>query len=357
MEIMDIERAFWQHRRVWVTGHTGFKGSWLCLWLRKLGAEVSGYALEPEAGGSLFEDARVVDGMHSVIGDVRERDALEAAVREAKPEIVFHLAAQPLVRLSYEQPLDTFSVNVMGVAHVLETLRCVGGVRAAVVITTDKVYENREQQRGYVEDDRLGGHDPYAASKACAELVAASYRRSFADCPPVATARAGNVIGGGDRARDRLLTDIVRAFDRHEKPLIRNPQAVRPWQHVLDPLFGYLLLARHLTQQPEAFGMGWNFGPDHSSHVTVRDLVEKVRALWGSDATWKTAPGGHPHETGYLFLDSARARDAMDWRPRWNVDSALEKTVAWWKARNAGADMRVITLDQISAYEHEWEKL
>jgi CDP-glucose 4,6-dehydratase len=348
---MKIDRIFWKNRRVLVTGHTGFKGSWLCLWLQRLGAQVTGYALEPDADGSLFADANVAVGMQSVIGDVRDLPALSRAVATARPEVVFHLAAQPLVRVSYEQPVETFAVNVMGTVNLLEALRRTGGVSAVVAVTTDKVYENLELRRGYTENDQLGGHDPYAASKACAELAVASYRRSFADCPPVATARAGNVIGGGDRARDRLLTDVIGALTAGRKPIVRAPQAVRPWQHALDPLCGYLLLAQKLAKDPDAYASAWNFGPDAASHVAVQLLLEKLIVLWDAGAAWERAPGRHPHETSCLYLDSSRAREKLDWHPCWTLDTALEQTVAWWKAQQSGADMRAETLRQIELFE------
>ena len=348
---MEMNRSFWKNRRVLVTGHTGFKGSWLCLWLQQLGAQVTGFALEPDAGGSLFADTDVASGMRSVIGDVRDLSALGRAAEAARPEVVFHLAAQPLVRVSYEQPVETFAVNVMGTVHLLEALRRTGGVSAVVAVTTDKVYENLELRRGYTEKDQLGGHDPYAASKACTELAVASYRHSFADCPPVATARAGNVIGGGDRARDRLLPDVLNALAAGKKPLIRSPQAVRPWQHALDPLHGYLLLAQKLAENPGAHASAWNFGPDEESHVSVKQLLEKLIVLWDGDAAWECMPGRHPHETAFLFLDSSRARSVLGWHPRWTLDVALEQTVIWWKARLAGADMNAETLRQIRRFE------
>lgn len=354
---MELDRTFWKDRRVLVTGHTGFKGSWLCLWLQQLGAQVTGYALEPDPSGSLFADAGVVCGMQSILGDVRDLDVLCRVVETACPEVVFHLAAQPLVRVSYEEPVETFAVNVMGTVHLLEALRRVGGVSAVVVVTTDKVYENLEIGRGYTEDDQLGGHDPYAASKACVELAVASFRRSFADCPPVATARAGNVIGGGDRARDRLLTDVIRSLLAGETPVIRSPQAVRPWQHALDPLCGYLLLAQKLTQNPQSYASAWNFGPDEESPVTVHQLLEKLIVLWGGDAVWSCAQGNHPHETTCLCLDSSRAREELNWHPCWTLDVALEKIVIWWKARLSGADMHAETLQQIDCFTTALEEL
>jgi CDP-glucose 4,6-dehydratase len=348
---MELNRTFWKNRRVLVTGHTGFKGGWLSLWLQRLGAQVTGYALAPDPNESLFVEAGVAEEMQSVFGDLRDLPALCSAVEQSRPEVVFHLAAQPLVRVSYEQPVETFAVNLMGTVHLLEALRRIGGVISAVAVTTDKVYENVERPDGYTETDRLGGHDPYAASKACAELAVASYRRSFADCPPVATARAGNVIGGGDRARDRLLPDLLQAFMTGARPLIRSPQAVRPWQHVLDPLCGYLILAQQLAETPKLYASAWNFGPDEESHVTVRCLLEKLGLFCGGAVEWDRLPGSHPHETACLRLDSTQSRRALGWHPCWTLNTALEQTVAWWKVRQAGGDLRAETLRQISFFE------
>ena len=347
-----MNSSFWQNRRVLVTGHTGFKGGWLALWLQRLGAQVVGYALEPATGGSLFTDARVAQGMDSVIGDLRDLSAVCRVVSHARPEIVFHLAAQPLVRVSYQEPVATFATNVMGTVNLMEALRRMGGVSALIVVSTDKVYENRELERGYREDDALGGYDPYAASKSCVELAVASYRRSFRDCPPMATARAGNVIGGGDRATDRLVPDILAAFTAGREPLIRSPQAVRPWQHVLEPLHGYMLLAEKLVTDSMAYASAWNFGPDEESHVMVQVLLERLAMLWGVPVSWKRELGEQPHETSCLHLDSTRARTQLGWRPVWTVDEALEQTVNWWREQSRGADLRAKTLSQIELFEH-----
>jgi CDP-glucose 4,6-dehydratase len=353
METMVISHQFWQGRRVFVSGHTGFKGSWLCLWLHSLGAEVHGYALPPATEPSLFRIANV-DALlaGNTIADVRDAAALSAALARAQPEFVFHLAAQPLVRRSYVDPVETYATNVMGTVHLLQVLRDVPCVRAAVIVTTDKCYENREWTWGYRESDRLGGHDPYSSSKACVELVTDTYRRSFftAGGTALASARAGNVIGGGDWATDRLVPDVLHAFSRGEKVHIRYPAATRPWQHVLEPLSGYLTLAARLVATPELAG-GWNFGPERHGAATVADLVARLAALWGPSAGWVADSSPHPHEAGYLMLDIAKADRLLRWTPRWSLDRALSATVDWHKAWLAGADMRTLTLRQIAEYE------
>lgn len=347
---MDIDFTFWKNRRVLVTGHTGFKGAWLSFWLHHLGAHVGGYALEPDGSGSLFQDAGIATFTESVIGDIRDLAALFRTVKAFCPEVVFHLAAQPLVRVSYDCPVETFATNVMGTVNLLEALRRVGGVGALVVVTTDKVYENHELARGYTEVDRLGGHDPYASSKACSEMAVSSYRRSFPDCPPVATARAGNVIGGGDRARDRLIPDVIGSILAGRAPLIRFPQAIRPWQHVLDPLSGYLLLAQKVFDAPSDFATAWNFGPNRESHVSVEQLLGKLIAIWGGNVVFEIATGSQPHETSCLYLDSSLSRRMLCWKPRWSLDEALAQTVTWWKTRSSGADIQAEMRHQIELY-------
>ncbi|MHB1326338.1 MAG: CDP-glucose 4,6-dehydratase [Thermoleophilia bacterium] len=358
---MSINSDLWHGRSVFVTGHTGFKGSWLTLWLHHLEARVHGYALDPPTEPSLFEVARIKTTLAS---DTRANLAnlaqLKSALNEAKPEVVFHLAAQPLVRESYRDPLGTLTSNVMGTAHVLEAARASDSVRAIVLITTDKVYENREWVYPYREVDPLGGHDPYSASKTAAEIVAASYRASFFDGETghparVATARAGNVIGGGDWAADRLVPDCLRAFAAGEPVRLRFPQAVRPWQHVLAPLAGYLQLAEQLLAPDGAkFTKAWNFGPDASGDATVGEVAEAAARFWGKGARVECAPAAeHPHEAGQLRLDSTNARTALGWKPRWSLQQALEQTVAWQQAWKQGADMVTVSLDQIRAYEAE----
>lgn len=349
VEDLGLNAAFWSGRRVLVTGHTGFKGSWLALWLESLGAQVSGYGLAPPGSPSMFEDARVGADMTSLEGDVRDRTAVRAAVEQVRPEVVLHLAAQPLVRLSYRQPVETFGANVLGTVHLLDAVREVGGVRVVVCVTTDKVYENRGLERGYREDDELGGHDPYSASKASAELVASAYRRSFlAEAGTrVASARAGNVIGGGDWGEDRLVPDVARAWARGEPVVVRSPDAVRPWQHVLNPLSGYLALVERLWDDESAAG-AWNFGPDEDDAWPVGAIVERLAGHWGLEV--QIAPEGGPHEAAFLRLDSSKAHSELGWRPRWALERALDATAEWYSAHRAGEDMRAASLAQIRAF-------
>lgn len=347
--------AFWNDRRVLITGHTGFKGSWLSLWLQSMGARVSGFALPPQSP-ALYEMARVGDGMASRFGDVRDPDVLDAALADGQPEVVFHLAARALVRQSYAEPVESFAVNMLGTVHLLESVRRTSSVQAVVVCTSDKCYENRETERPYREDDSLGGHDPYSASKGCAEIVTASYRRSFFGSgghpAAVASVRAGNVIGGGDWAVDRLVPDAVRAFRAGQPLVIRTPSAVRPWQHVLEPLAGYLCLAQRLSREDgQRFAQAWNFGPDDADERPVGTVATTLAALWRDGAAWqRDGADNHPHEAGLLKLDSGKARERLGWRPRWSLDKALAATISWYKAQAAGADMRAATLAQIAAY-------
>lgn len=356
MENMVIDNSFWAGKRVFLTGHTGFKGGWLALWLQHLGAEVHGYSLNPPTAPSLFETAQVAKALASDIrGDIRDCPAIEGALKQANPEIIFHLAAQPLVRASYREPLETLATNVMGTAHLLEAARQVDGLRAVVVITTDKCYENREWVYPYRETDPLGGHDPYSASKACAEIVAASYRASFFGkerAVSVATARAGNVIGGGDWAEDRLVPDCIRAFSRGQSVELRYPEAVRPWQHVLEPLSGYLMLAESLcgASAPD-YAEAWNFGPDASGDATVGEIAQRVAKSWGKGEVVLPTFHNHPHEAGLLRLDITKARSHLHWSPCWSIDRALEETVAWYKAWHSGKDMHAYTLAQIDTFK------
>ncbi len=350
---MTTDPSFWRGRRVFLTGHTGFKGSWLSLWLSEMGAEVTGYALPPPTKPSLYEAARVDGCVRSVTGDVRDAKALRLALREAAPSVVIHMAAQSLVRPSYENPAETFEVNVLGTANLLDAARAAEGVSAVIVVTSDKCYENREWLWAYRENEPLGGHDPYSASKACAEIVAASYRRSFfhdVKAPAVATVRAGNVIGGGDWARDRLVPDLVSAFCVNRAAMIRNPLAVRPWQHVLEPLSGYLMLAERLVSDKAAFSEAWNFGPGEGDSVPVSAVADRMAALWGEGASWAQEPGSHVHEAHLLSLSAAKARARLGYRPRIGLDEALSLTVSWYKAHHQGADMRAATLEQIRGF-------
>jgi CDP-glucose 4,6-dehydratase len=351
LESMGVNREFWKGKRVFLTGHTGFKGGWLSLWLSDMGAHVHGYALAPATTPDLLTTAKIADGLAaSTIADIRDAAVLKQALQAAQPEIVLHLAAQPLVRYSYQAPLETYAVNVMGTVNLLEAVRCVDSVRAVVNVTTDKCYENRERNEPYVEHEALGGYDPYSSSKACSELVTSAYRRSFLEAQSVglASARAGNVIGGGDWSDDRLLPDFLRAIDVGKTLMIRYPDAIRPWQHVLEPLSGYLCIAERLAVDGR-FAQAWNFGPDESDARSVEWIVDSLcRSIPG--AAWQRETAPQPHEAGTLKLDSSKAKQQLGWRPRWNLDTALEKTVAWHQAWKLGKDMRVFSLEQIREY-------
>lgn len=353
----------WDGKRVLLTGHTGFKGSWLALWLQMMGADLCGLALEPPTAINLFEDASVGQGMRSVIGDIRDAELVRRVFQEHRPEVVFHLAAQPLVRASYADPLGTYATNVMGTAHLLDAARAVDTLRAVVIITTDKCYENQEWPWPYRENDRLGGFDPYSNSKACAELVVSSYRNSFFNPRDyvrhgvaIATARAGNVIGGGDWAEDRLVPDAIRAFQQGCAVRIRNPLAVRPWQHVLEPLHGYLKLAMSLVDKGLSYGKAWNFGPRPGDAKPVEWVVGELARLWGQGARWEQEPGQHPHEAHTLKLDISKAVDRLGWQPRLDLAEALAITEAWYRERwqlgrgGGGGSMRTFTEDQIRDY-------
>lgn len=355
-----VHPAFWRGKRVFLTGHTGFKGSWLSLWLQALGAEVRGYALAPPTEPALFTVARVGEGMQSQLADIRDFATLGASLADFRPDIVIHMAAQPLVRLSYRAPIDTYSTNVMGTVHLLEAVRACGSVRVVVNVTTDKCYENREWVWGYREDEPMGGHDPYSSSKGCAELVTAAWRRSYfheAAAPALASARAGNVIGGGDWAEDRLIPDILRAFAAGRPVIIRHPHATRPWQHVLEPLSGYLVLAQALWTQGQAMAEGWNFGPAESDARPVAWIVEKLVQAWGQGATWALDEAPQPHEAGYLKLDCSKARARLHWQPVWPLESALHRIVRWEQAWRAGNDMRAYCLREIAEYHDERNRL
>lgn len=356
-----MNREFWRGRRVFLTGHTGFKGGWLSLWLQSLGAEVTGFALPPSTRPSLFDVAKVGEGMHSVIGDVRDHGALLNAVRVARPEVVVHMAAQALVRASYADPVATYSTNVMGTVHMLEAIRLTPGVRAVVNVTSDKCYENHEWVWGYRESDAMGGYDPYSNSKGCSELVTAAFRSSYFNPAThakhgiaVASGRAGNVIGGGDWATDRLVPDLMRGIEAGLEIVIRNPHAIRPWQHVLEPLSGYLRLAELLYTNGAAYAEGWNFGPDDGETRPVAWIAEQLVRLWGRGAAYRIdSSEAVLHEAHYLKLDCSKAHAKLGWRPRWELLYSLEKICEWHKAQQAGADMRVVTLEQIRAYEQE----
>ena len=357
MARVGVNSEFWRDRRVLVTGHTGFKGSWLSLWLQGLGADVTGFAHPPHTEPSLFELANVASGMRSRFGDVRDSRTVETMIREARPEVIVHMAAQSLVRHSYAHPVETYETNVMGTVNVLEAVREVGDVRVVVVVTSDKCYENLETNHAYREEDRLGGHDPYSSSKACAELVTAAYRRSFfaADAGSdggvaVASARAGNVIGGGDWARDRLVVDIFEALLEGVPVRIRHPEAVRPWQHVLDPLAGYLQLAEAMWRAGDVFADAWNFGPDPADVKPVAWIADRLVDVWGGDATWEREPGNHVHEATLLMLDSSKARERLGWRPRMDLMESLGWIAEWYRGYQRGRDLGALTREQIERY-------
>ena len=349
--------SFWQGKRVLLTGHTGFKGSWLSLWLQSMGAQVVGYALAPPTNPSLFEVAEVGNGMTSIIGDIRDLERLRKVFVEHRPEIVIHMAAQPLVRYTYVEPVETYSTNVMGTVNLLEAVRSTDSVKAVVNVTSDKCYENREWVWGYRENEAMGGYDPYSNSKGCAELVTAAYRNSYfhpeqykTHGVAIASGRAGNVIGGGDWAGDRLIPDIMRAISQGKPVNIRNPHAIRPWQHVLEPLSGYILLAQKLYEEGAAYAEGWNFGPNDEDAKPVQWIVEKLTEAWGEGASWVLDGGDHPHEAHYLKLDCSKAKARLDWHPRWHLDETLDKIVSWHKYYQQGADMKAVTLAQIDMY-------
>ena len=351
-----VSPEFWKGKRVFITGHTGFKGAWLSIWLHEMGAELTGYALPPESPG-VFEDCGVASRMRSIAGDIRDLEALRTAVSSARPEIVLHLAAQALVRRSYQEPVETTATNVMGSVHVLEAIRKTGSVRAVVSVTTDKCYENREWVWGYRESDPMGGRDPYSSSKGAAELVTAAYRDSYfpgeryaEHGTAIATARAGNVIGGGDWAPDRLIPDIVRAILARRPVPIRNPHAIRPWQHVLEPLSGYLLLAQRLYSEGAEFASAWNFGPSLEDARPVSWIVERMLSRWDGNAGWTAQEGEHPHEARYLKLDCAKAIAELGWRPRWNLETAIDALVEWYRAYETKQDLNQLTIRQIADY-------
>ncbi len=348
----------WSGRRVFLTGHTGFKGSWLSLWLASLGATIRGYALAPQTEPNMFVAASVGSVLDDIRGDIRDGAKLEASMKEFAPEVVFHLAAQPLVRRSYADPVGTYATNVLGTAHVLDAVRRTPSVHAVVCVTTDKCYQNNEWVWPYRETDPLGGHDPYSSSKACTELVSAAYRSSFFPVErfqehgvALATGRAGNVIGGGDWSEDRLIPDLIRGFQTAKPVLIRRPDAIRPWQHVLEPLHGYMMLAEQLLAGKTKFASAFNFGPDDKDVWTVGRIATRLAEMWGDNATWQcdSAPG--VHESHFLRLDASKAHCELRWHPRLRIELALEWTIAWYRDCARGEDMQQATLAQIEAFQ------
>lgn len=351
---MNLE--FWKQRKVLITGHTGFKGSWLSLLLQHLGAEVVGYSLPPPTTTNLYELAKIDNGIKSVDGDVRDLDHFKQVLIVHRPDAVIHMAAQSLVHQSYQDPIETYETNVIGTAKVLEALRQVGGVKAVVVVTSDKCYSNREWVWGYREDDAMGGYDPYSSSKGCAELVTAAFRQSFFNSKNgnpsvhIASARAGNVIGGGDWAENRLVPDLMQALMAVRPALIRNPQAIRPWQHVLDPLSGYMLLVEKLFIEGPDYAEGWNFGPRDEDAKPVSWIAQRLTDLWQGDSGWQLDGNEYPHEAHYLKLDCSKAAAQLGWRPRWNIDQALGAVVEWYKAYQSGQELRDLMIRQIQSY-------
>ncbi|MBU6449188.1 MAG: CDP-glucose 4,6-dehydratase [Rhodospirillales bacterium] len=351
---------FWQGRRVFVTGHTGFKGAWLCAWLKRLGAEAAGFALPAPAGKSLCLQMQLEGKMSATHGDIRNGRTLAATIAEFQPEVIFHLAAQPLVVLSYSEPVETFATNVMGTVNVLEAVRRTPSIRAAVIVTSDKCYENHGPAAAYSEVDRLGGDDPYSASKACAELVTQAWRHSFFlpdGGAAIASVRAGNVIGGGDWAENRLVPDCIAAFGQGRPIVLRNPDACRPWQHVLDALCGYLLVAERLVAGDASAARAWNFGPASGPVVTVAEIVQRLAALWGAGAGWSRGAAPTPYEAAYLAVDSSLARSALNWLPRLALPQALNWTAAWYRREHDGEDAARLVAEQLSAYEANAEIL
>jgi CDP-glucose 4,6-dehydratase len=360
LESLGMNPAFWKNRKVLLTGHTGFKGSWLSLWLQGLGADVSGYSIDVPTDPSLYDAAEVGDSMTSVTGDVRDLESLNSFVHETGPEIVIHMAAQSLVRRSYTDPVGTYDTNIMGTVNLLEAVRNNGGVRAVIVVTSDKCYDNEEHEQGYREGEPMGGYDPYSSSKGCAELVTAAYRNSFfnnADFDrhetAVASVRAGNVIGGGDWAEDRLIPDIVAAFQGGTLPEVRKPHAVRPWQFVMDPLNGYLTLAESLWNDGRAFAGAWNFGPDASAAKDVAYIVEHLLRGWGEDAEWRHDESDQPHEMTSLKLDSSKAQSTLSWSPVLDLTTTLDWIIEWYQRVFSANEAREITLEQIQRFQQQ----
>jgi len=352
-----IDKSFWQNKKIFITGHTGFKGSWLCLWLHLLGAEITGYALDPPTDPSLFKLCKIGELLRSVTADVRDGKLLKEAMHESNPEIVFHMAAQPLVRESYRDPVKTYSTNVMGTVNLFEAVRECKSVKTIINVTTDKCYENKEWIWGYRENDSMGGNDPYSSSKGCAELITNAYLRSYFDTDnykehgvSLASVRAGNAIGGGDWAEDRLVPDCMRSLMEDKPVVIRFPDAVRPWQHIVDLLYGYLLLTQHLYQEGSVLASGWNFGSNYEEAQPVRWIVERITEMWGYSDSWVVEQGNKPNEANFLTLDCSKAKSVLGWYPQWDLNVSLNKTVEWYKALKDQQNMFHFTLEQIRSY-------
>lgn len=351
----QVNPAFWKGKKVFLTGHTGFKGSWNSLWLQSMGAIVKGHSLNPPTTPSLYFEANVGDNMETQIGDIRNLDLLKKSMISFNPDILIHMAAQPLVRLSYLEPVETYTTNVIGTVNVLEAARYCTNLKAIVSVTTDKCYENREWAWGYRENEPMGGHDPYSNSKGCAELVTSAYRNSFfqtQDTASIATARAGNVIGGGDWAEDRLIPDILKAFEKSQPVVVRNPLSTRPWQHVLEPLSGYLVLAEQLYEKGDQFAEAWNFGPKDEDCKPVNWILDKMVADWGNGASWELDKKSNPHEAGFLKLDCSKAASGLNWHPLWNLEHTLNLIVNWHQDWNTGKNMNEKCLQEIASYKN-----
>lgn len=353
MNITNVDLRFWKNKSVFLTGHTGFKGGWLALWLSYIGAKVTGYSLAPNTTPNLF-DVLAIESLieRSHIADIRDLTALQKAMSNAKPDIVIHMAAQPLVRHSYINPVETYATNVMGTVHVLESTRTIESARATVIVTTDKCYENREREVGYKEDEAMGGYDPYSSSKGCAELVTSAYRRSYftKSTHQIASARAGNVIGGGDWSHDRLIPDAIKAFENNQSLKIRNPMATRPWQHVLEPLSGYLMLAQALYEQGEVYASAWNFGPLDDDNRAVQEVANLLISNWGKSAHWEKDGSEQPHEAHLLKLDCSKAHTQLGWNPKWSLEMAIQQIVQWQKAYQTKENMQAVSLAQVNLY-------
>ena len=357
MENMVVKSKFWQGKKVLITGHTGFKGGWLSLWLQEMGSKVIGLALDPPTNPNLFDQANVAENMLSLRADIRELDPLKKIFQDQKPEIVFHLAAQSLVRYSYLEPVETYQTNVIGSLNILEAIKYVNSVRSVVMVTTDKCYDNQEWVWGYRENEPMGGHDPYSSSKGCAELLIASFRDSFFPSHDfekhktgIASVRAGNVIGGGDWAEDRLIPDIFRAIKNRTTVRVRNPNAIRPWQHVLEPLSGYLMLAEKLYKNGDKYAEAWNFGPKEEDTKTVEWIINRISKQLGEETRWAYDDGDHPHEANYLKLDCSKAHNILLWKPKWSLDQALIKIIEWYRDELTGKNVKEKTLSQINEY-------
>lgn len=353
-----LEQDFWQDKRVYLTGHTGFKGSWLSLWLQSMEAKVKGYALKPTTTPNLYTEANIGDKIESEFGDIRNLKQLQASMIDFNPDIVIHMAAQPLVRLSYKEPVETYETNVMGTVKVLEAARNCTNLKSIVSVTTDKCYENKEWLWGYRENEAMGGHDPYSSSKGCAELVCSAYSRSFLREKGIglATARAGNVIGGGDWADDRLIPDILKAFEHKQTIIVRNPNSIRPWQHVLEPLSGYLVLAQELYKSPEDYAEGWNFGSQDDDAKPVDWILDKMASKWQGKVNWQLDDNSQLHEAGLLKLDISKAKSRLHWQPTWHLDNSLERIIKWHQAWMNKEDMNRYCLEEIKQYVNDMNK-